>query len=230
MTSVSIIIPVYRVSPYIERCLLSVINQTYKGPVECIIVDDKSPDDSIQKATRMISNYSGHIKFTILTHDENLGLSEARNSALRVATGDYVFFLDSDDEMSIYALELLTNKADSHPGIDVVYGGYYHSQYFNVGATNLPDIILGHEACKKAILKPRLLPGFAHNKLIRKGLFRGVIISISKNRCYLKTTFGTGILLNMSHHLPLCHIALTFISITPSLYSPHQIQKKFQTE
>ena len=96
---VSVIIPVYQVSDYVERCLLSVMNQTYQN-IECIIVDDCSTDDSVAKCDRLISTYKGPIKFQILHHERNRGLSAARNTGTDAATGEYIFYLDSDDEIT----------------------------------------------------------------------------------------------------------------------------------
>ena len=67
---ISIIIPIYNVSSYIERCLQSVMRQTY-GEIECIIVDDASPDYSIEKCERLIETYNGPIRFSILHHKFN---------------------------------------------------------------------------------------------------------------------------------------------------------------
>ena len=97
MISVSIIIPVYNVEQYIESCLLSVINQNYKGDIECVIVNDCTPDQSMVVVHKILSDYDGNILFKIVDHKENRGLSASRNSGVRVATGDYLYFLDSDD-------------------------------------------------------------------------------------------------------------------------------------
>ena len=84
--TVAIIIPVYNVSDYIENCMMSVMNQTYDD-MECIIVDDATQDDSIDKCYRMIQVYQGPIKFSILHHGKNRGLSAARNTGAEAATG-----------------------------------------------------------------------------------------------------------------------------------------------
>ena len=104
--TISLIIPVYKVSAYIERCLKSVIKQTYNH-FECILVDDASPDDSIAKCERMIEEYDGPIQFRILHHQQNKGLSVARNTGIDAATGDYILFIDSDDLISNDCVEKL---------------------------------------------------------------------------------------------------------------------------
>ena len=72
MVNVSIIIPVYNVEQYIESCLYSVINQTYKGTLECIIVNDCTPDQSMEVVNRLLSVYQGNILFKIINHQENV--------------------------------------------------------------------------------------------------------------------------------------------------------------
>ena len=120
---VSIVIPVYNVEQYIEDCLNSVVAQTYKGEIECIIVDDCTPDNSCAIIERFIKQYTGNIDFKLLHHAINRGLSAARNTGIDAATGDYVYFLDSDDEITPDSIELLAaplkNKKD-----DFVIGDY----------------------------------------------------------------------------------------------------------
>lgn len=123
MLAVSVIIPVYNVSLYVERCLQSVLAQTY--PVrECIIVDDASPDDSIAKCERLIDSYEGDMRFLILHHSKNRGLSAARNTGLKAATGGYIFFLDSDDEITPDCIERLSTPIEKDPSIEMVQGNH----------------------------------------------------------------------------------------------------------
>lgn len=95
---ISVIIPVYDVGPYVERCLASVAAQTHLD-VQCLLVDDGSTDDSVASAERFLAAYGGAVEFRILRHEINRGQSAARNTGIRAATGDYLYFLDSDDEI-----------------------------------------------------------------------------------------------------------------------------------
>ena len=93
MPKVSVIVPVYNVEKYLERCLDSILNQSFKEEIEVIVVNDGSPDNSqkiIDKYQKKYKNVKGYIK-------ENGGLSSARNFGLTKATGEYVSFIDSDD-------------------------------------------------------------------------------------------------------------------------------------
>lgn len=119
---ISIIIPVYNSSGFIEDCISSVCKQTMADGVECVIVDDISPDNSMELAEKAISRYHGNIKFKVVRHTENKGVSSARNTGIRHAAGDYIFFLDSDDFMKPDCLEVLWGLVDKYPGVDIVRG------------------------------------------------------------------------------------------------------------
>ena len=118
---VSIIIPVYAVSAYIERCIKSVMRQSYDN-IECIIVDDVTPDDSIVKCETMIDHYQGPISFTILHHDRNRGLSASRNTGTNAAKGEYIFYLDGDDELTPDCIEILIKPVQNDATIEMVMG------------------------------------------------------------------------------------------------------------
>ena len=109
---VSIIIPIYNVSLYIERCLKSAFNQTYLH-IEYILVDDATPDDSLTKVQNLLNNSPRKENVKIYHHENNRGLSAARNTGIQKATGEYIYFMDSDDELSIDCIEeliVLTTK------------------------------------------------------------------------------------------------------------------------
>lgn len=95
MALVSIIIPVYNVSAYIEQSFLSALAQTYPH-IEYIVVDDRGNDDSMDKVLAIKDQYPNK-DIKILRHTENKGLSAARNTGIATASGKYVFFMDSDD-------------------------------------------------------------------------------------------------------------------------------------
>ncbi len=118
---VSIIIPVYNVEKYIIRCMDSVCQQTYND-IECILVDDCGNDNSITLAEEYINKYSGKIHFKLLHHTQNKGLSGARNTGIRAATGDYIYFLDGDDAITPKCLFLLIELAKKYPKADFVQG------------------------------------------------------------------------------------------------------------
>lgn len=110
---ISVIIPVYGVEKYLDKCVESVINQTYPE-FELILVDDGSPDN----CPSMCDNWARRDDRIKVIHKENGGLSSARNAGLDIADGEYVFFLDSDDYISENCLEqlfraVLSDKSDA---------------------------------------------------------------------------------------------------------------------
>ena len=105
LKKVSIIIPVYNMKDYLEEAIESVISQTYKN-IEIIIIDDGSNDGS-EKICDDYSRLDSRIK---VIHQENKGLSAARNKGLEIMTGDYVAYLDPDDVYHPKMIEMLHDK------------------------------------------------------------------------------------------------------------------------
>ena len=129
MHKVSIIIPIYKVEQYLKKCLNSVIAQTYKN-LEIICVNDCSPDNSI-KILQEYANKDTRIK--IVNRTQNGGLSAARNSGLKIATGEYIYFLDSDDWIDYDYIEkmvncIITNKTDIVLNISIIKEFDTHSE------------------------------------------------------------------------------------------------------
>lgn len=105
---VSIIIPSYNKENYLHDCLISCINQTYKD-IEIIVVDDFSADNGIAIASNILEQST--IRNKIIRHKKNKGLSAARNTGLKHASGKYVFFLDADDTIDNTLIESLVSIA-----------------------------------------------------------------------------------------------------------------------
>lgn len=121
MIKVSIIVPVYNAAQFIESCVDSVMSQTYTF-MECIFISDCTSDNSISLIQEKLRNYKGNKEFIIIHHEKNLGAAAARNTGLRKATGDYIYFLDSDDEIFPDTIENLVNLVVEYPNVDVVQG------------------------------------------------------------------------------------------------------------
>ena len=115
MLKVSIIIPIYNVEQYLPKCLESVINQTYKN-LEIICVNDCSPDGSL-KICQGYAQKDSRIK--LINREQNGGLSAARNSGLEVASGEYIYFIDSDDYIDSDYIEKMVQMIEKH-SVDMV--------------------------------------------------------------------------------------------------------------
>lgn len=115
MVEVSIIIPVFNVEKYVEDSLLSALNQDFKD-IEYIIVDDCGTDNSMNIVNNIIASFPQR-KIKVIKHLSNKGLSEARNTGLKESSGKYVFFMDSDDTITLNCISkhyasLQKNNAD----------------------------------------------------------------------------------------------------------------------
>ncbi len=122
--SISIIVPVYHVEAYIADCLKSVAAQTYKGTIECLIVDDCGTDNSMTIANDFVNSYSGNIKFKIINREKNGGISATRNTGIRNASCEYLYFLDSDDYIMDNTIESIVSTCIKYPDADIVLSGH----------------------------------------------------------------------------------------------------------
>ena len=114
-SSISIIVPIYKVEDYLDRCVKSLIAQTYKN-IEIILVDDGSPDGCPQKC----DDWAARDDRIIVIHKENGGLSDARNAGIRIAKGEYLLFVDSDDYIELDSCEkFITIAEKTHADIIV---------------------------------------------------------------------------------------------------------------
>lgn len=115
---ISVIVPVYNVESYIGKCIDSIINQTYKN-LEIILVDDGSTDNSPE----ICDKYAVGDERIIVIHKENDGVSSARNEGIRIATGDFIGFVDGDDFIESDMYETLVSMITSDD-IDIATSGY----------------------------------------------------------------------------------------------------------
>jgi len=128
---VSIVIPVYNVERYLRACIDSALAQTYRD-TEIIVVDDGSTDSCPQICDEYAAN-NARVK---VTHQENGGLSNARNTGLRIARGEYVYFLDSDDYIAENAIEDLYDRAREYDLDVVLFDGFVIDEAGTCDETN----------------------------------------------------------------------------------------------
>lgn len=202
---ISIIIPVYQVSDYVERCIRSVMAQTYTD-IECIIVDDATEDDSIEKCERLINanlletavaeqatigranpndNHNDssatkgdacpgknhNIKFKILHHEVNRGLSAARNTGTKAAKGEYLYYLDSDDYIAPDCIEKLVSVVKDDPSIEMVQGNSlmkYDGKESLLGKIKQPVRISNNDEARKEFYNNRDIYISVWNRLLKK--------------------------------------------------------------
>ncbi len=116
-SKISVIVPVYKVEPYLRRCVDSILAQTYTN-LEIILVDDGSPDN----CPAICDEYAGKYSRIRVIHRENGGLSDARNAGLDICTGEYIAFVDSDDWIEPDMYEKLLDNMEQF-GTEMAVGG-----------------------------------------------------------------------------------------------------------
>ena len=168
MKKISVIIPIYKVDLFIERCVVSLMEQTL-NEVEYIFVDDASPDGSVNILREVVERYPSRKDYVkIITHRENKGLPAARNTGLAEATGEYIFHCDSDDFVELDMLESLYNKA-KECDVDVVWCDFFLSFETNERYMKQPSYSTPTDALK-AMLSGAMKFN-VWNKLVKRSLY-----------------------------------------------------------
>lgn len=148
----SIIIPIYKVEKYLKKCIDSVISQTYTN-IEIILVNDGSPD----RCYDICKEYEKIDKRIKVVNKENGGLSSARNAGLDIATGDYIYFLDSDDYINVNLIEIVNNKIKDIDTDLAIFNYYYVDEEDKIlSKTNIcigEEILSSEQKCFNYILK-----------------------------------------------------------------------------
>lgn len=169
MYKVSILVPIYGVEQYIERCSRSLFEQTYQN-LEYVFVNDCSPDGSVAVLNEVIADYPNRKDdIVIVDHKLNRGLAAARNTGLDNSSGSFVICVDSDDWLEPNAIELLVN-GQSENNADIVTGGYLvHNDEAE------PDMLKGryYKDKEQMVLQmmQRTWDHFVAGRLVRRSLF-----------------------------------------------------------
>ncbi len=158
---ISVIIPIYNVEQYLPQCINSVLNQTYTK-LEIILVDDGSPDNC-GKISDEYAQKDSRIK---VVHKKNAGLGEARNTGLEVATGEYIYFIDSDDWIEPNMLYTLLEEMENENADFVMCG-------FKKCAEGLDPVMDRHTESKqtfskKQVMEQLLFPMIAQKSDVRE--------------------------------------------------------------
>lgn len=179
---ISIIVPVYKVEPYIHKCVDSILNQTFKD-FEVILVDDGSPDN----CGKICDEYAKKDERIKVIHKENRGLSSARNAGLDIARGEYIGFVDSDDYIESDMYEILYNVIQNNQ-CDIVSCSsiiHYNDKIIVNGGHGL--IIHSKEEAMKTMLEGELYDEVVWVKLFKKSVIGNIRFQIG--RIYEDTSF-----------------------------------------
>lgn len=174
---VSVLIPAYNVAEYVERALDSLQNQTYKN-LEVVVVDDGSTDETLAICQR----YAEKDKRFRIVHQENQGVSAARNTALAHATGEYIGFVDADDYAEATMYEELLNVALLNDA-DIASCSYWYEEYDNKifeGTGSGETIVKGRDEIIEDILNVNNIISVFWNRIYRRHVFEGVVFPVGR--------------------------------------------------
>lgn len=216
MCKISIIVPVYNTSKYLEKCLNSLINQTYED-IEIIVVNDGSTDNSLDLAIE-IAKRDDRVK---VYSKENGGLSSARNFGVSKASGEYIGFVDSDDYVDAKMFEKLYDMIKSSRTKMAICGWYLvENEKVRTCKFKCDRVTLTDEQAIDMLLNHFSFDNFACNKLFHWSLFINITFPIGQVLEDLSTTYK---LINEAKVIvvdsePLYYYVLHSNSITSNLY------------
>ena len=179
MPNVSVIVPVYGVEQYIERCARSLFEQTFDD-IEYIFIDDCTKDSSIEILQSVIDEYPNRIsQVKILHHETNKGLPQARRTGVLAASGEYLINFDSDDWVDVNTIEVLYNRALEDAAAIVICDIYTsdgeNHTLFKCGDEGLEKWDFFEKMCQMKFSWSTC------NKLIRRTLFADVVFPVRNN-------------------------------------------------
>lgn len=174
MDLVSVIIPVYNVENYIDDCVESVLQQTYEN-IEVLLIDDGSTDQSGEKCKKWAVRDS-RIR---VVHQDNQGLSGARNTGIKESTGNWITFVDSDDIVAPRYVEVMVQMGRSNQ-VTLVQCGYTHFFDEKPSFDNLSKLVEPQIVSSKAFMLSRDYHTMAWAKLYDRELFRQEIFPVGK--------------------------------------------------
>ena len=178
MDLISIIVPVYKVEQYIDKCVQSLVNQTYKE-LEIILVDDGSPDLCPEICDKWAKRDS-RIK---VVHKNNEGAGKARNVGIKQATGDFIAFVDGDDYVSPNLYRYLRNLMSENNDVDIVECDYIMTFNDNAVFEQLEDkecIKYSSEQAMKEHVADKVFKQVIWNKLYRRNVLRCIFFPEGK--------------------------------------------------
>ncbi len=184
MIDISVIVPIYNVEHYLEKCIESIINQRFKN-IEIILINDASTDGSLE----IINKYSKHPGVVIVNNEVNLGLSESRNKGINIARGKYLSFIDGDDfinEDFLYLLHKLIIETDSDICVSsIIHWDYKYNKKHIVNKIEYHDSkVIDRQASIRDFLLRKNIYNYTCNKLYKRELFMENNIFFPKGKRY----------------------------------------------
>lgn len=203
---VSVIVPIYNVEQYIEKCVRSLMEQTLVD-IEFIFVNDCTPDDSMTVLRRVLKDYPAReSQVTILEHKENRGVAAVRKKGMEVAIGEYIIHCDSDDWVEKNMYEKLLEKAIETEA-DII-GCDFYNDYVGRSVVQKQSFVSDSEECVRKMLRGELYCS-TWNKLISRKLWERSNISFKE---------GINMWEDVSVIIPLCFGANKIAYVPEPLY------------
>src|SRR4051812_16630530 len=162
---VSIVVPIYKVEKYLNRCVDSILKQAYEN-LEVILVDDGSPDN----CGKIADQYASIDKRVKVIHKKNGGLSDARNAGMKYVTGHFTLFVDSDDWLDRDMVQEMVNKSEQYKA-EIVQSAFYYAYDDHLlfdhrfYSKNVAPVVLNNKALMNELVKNEKVKNFAWGKL-----------------------------------------------------------------
>lgn len=168
--TVSVLIPMFKVAPFIERCARSIFSQDYAS-LDIVFVDDCSPDNSADIVRKVLSEFPDRAdEVRIIRHQHNQGLAAARNTAVAAARGEYLFHVDGDDSIAPRTIRILVDKA-KETNADIVFAGYAEERATGITEKRFPEIPSDLDDAISGAVLQHGFPWNIWNCLIRREIY-----------------------------------------------------------
>lgn len=166
---ISVVVPIFNVQEFLPRCLDSLYSQSFDDNMEILLINDGSTDNSLA----ICKQYAENKNNTIIIDKENGGLSDARNIGTKAATGEYIYYLDSDDWLAPEAIETLYEYAIKND-CDIVQGSFYYAYDTRLSKAEPRKAfqVLTKEEAMLELIKNNSIKDFAWGKLYRANIVK----------------------------------------------------------
>lgn len=219
---VSIVVPIYNVEQYLNKCINSIVNQTYKK-LEIILIDDGSLDS----CPRICDEWKGKDERIKVVHKKNGGLSDARNIGINISNGKYIFFVDSDDWIEKNTVEIMLETLEKN-NADICCAGIFCEYPDKTIINNVEHLNGDSELFYKKLYDNTKYPVSAWNKLYKKELWNKLSFPVGK---LCEDAFTTYQLIDKAHKIiqietPLYHYNIRANSIMTTEFNKKRMDEE----
>lgn len=173
---ISVIVPIYKVEKYLQKCVENLINQTYSN-LEIILIDDGSPDG----CPALCDAYAMQDRRIKVIHKENCGASDARNAGMKIAKGDYICFIDSDDWIDTDAYRLMMDIIIRYDAdiVECNFNYTYDHEIKEKQVNNFKEVFNTEEALRE-LISARIFQSVVWNKIYKRECVEGIDFEVGK--------------------------------------------------